>query len=120
MWSFFADPALTNQVANLIVPTQFDGVDQQPGVSVIYFGNREAGRRLLPADDADIQIFVDGLAGARLALSEDALGSAVPGQPLVLGAELASGSGNALQIWVALPDTGDAFLTTNQLLELME
>jgi hypothetical protein len=120
MWRFYADPALTTQVAELIVPTQFDGVDQQPGVSVIYFGNRETGRRLLPADDSDIQIAVDGLAGARLALSEDALVSAVPGHPLVLGAELSSGSANAVQVWVLLPYPGELFLATNQLLELVQ
>lgn len=114
---FYHDSALTEQVTalNPIAAAQ-DEADSLPPVDVqIWLGSTDDDWRFQadsdPGVDPIVVSVVDAAGGSgqpatavKLATSQGGLDAATPGDPLSLGTQVDSGTGNALNFWVRLDD----------------
>jgi len=109
MFKFFSDPALTTEIESLSVSTMLDGSTATPVPTVVYFGNDESGS-VTKEGGGQITVYpVDSDSGSgvaassvRLALTEAGLSSATGGAALEIGSSIASGSANAVAVWVSV------------------
>lgn len=130
-WNFYNDPALTSlQSAGATVTEDLGPTDR-----VVFFGSPTPGKTLRTAvSPGTNQITVspvDAVAGSgaeaaqiKLALTAGGLDTAVGGAALSIGAELTSGTGGAVAIFVrteegsqAVGTSADLQLTTNAVVE---
>lgn len=114
-FGFFSDPALTTPINARLQFIQ-DAISPQPADKVIYFGSRLSGRVCKaagnPGVDPVVLSVVDAASGAgspagdvRLALSSDALATAVGGAPLNLPAVIYGGQNGAVAVHVRVIDS---------------
>jgi hypothetical protein len=110
-FGFFSDAGLTLPLlADLVFDSQANGstgaIDQ-----VVYFGSANAEATAQAASDPGvdpIEVSITDLDGGdaepatsrTIALTQGGLSSAVPGDPLTLGTDLAGGTANAVEIWL--------------------
>lgn len=117
-FGFFSDPALTTPINARLQFIQ-DAISPQPADKVIYFGSRLSGRVCKaagnPGVDPVVLSVVDAASGAgspagdvRLALSSDALATAVGGAPLNLPSVIDGGRAGAVAVYIRVLDSTGA------------
>lgn len=130
-WNFYNDPSLTSPQSAGATVTE----DLGPTDRIIYFGSATPGKTLRtavgPGTNQITVSPVDAAAGSgaeaaqiKLALTAGGLDTAVGGAALSIGAELTSGTGGAVAIFVrteegsqAVGTSADLQLTTNAVVE---
>jgi hypothetical protein len=111
-FGFFADAGLTTPATSLAAVQAADGSADAVD-SVVYFGSMASGKKAQATSDPGVDpVYVsiaDSATGAglaatavKLAASSGGLGAAIAGNPLSLGAQVLSGSANAVAVHVRI------------------
>lgn len=135
--AFFNDAAMTSVVSSLPISQAADG--SAPAVDrVVYLGSPVSGNKYQAASDPGVAQITVSIADAatssgvaasavKLALSAGALDTATAGAALDVGAQILSGAGNAVAVYVRVDTPAmaaglytDLSLITNTVLEVAQ